>query len=149
MFTAGHSSQQPAAQATNGTAHDTPVDKGKGKGKVIEDEPMDDEEDDDEDDDEEEEEAEDEDEEMAEVSPFCNHASSHVRRVHARSNELTCLQEESLDEIDPTLIQPRRTRGVRVDYTSPEALAKAGLKPGDNADEEDQPYEAKDAEMEQ
>ena len=58
-------------------------------------------------------------------------------------------QEESLDEIDPSVIQPRRTRGVRVDYTSAEALAKAGLKPGDNVDEDDQTYDAKDAEMDE
>ena len=59
------------------------------------------------------------------------------------------LQEESLDEIDPSVIQPRRTRGVRVDYTSKEALEKAGLKPGDNVDEDDQTYDAKDAEMDE
>lgn len=58
-------------------------------------------------------------------------------------------QEESLDEIDPSVIQPRRTRGVRVDYTSAEALAKAGIKPeelNEDAEQEDT-YDAKDDEM--
>ncbi|KIP06513.1 hypothetical protein PHLGIDRAFT_35907 [Phlebiopsis gigantea 11061_1 CR5-6] len=88
----------------------------KGKGKIIQDESMTE----DDEDDEEEEEEEDEDEEMAE--------------------------EESMDEIDPSVIQPRRTRGVRVDYTSAEALAKAGVKPEDAADDDEQEetYNAKD-----
>jgi len=43
--------------------------------------------------------------------------------------------EEDYAEIDPSAIQSRRTRGKKVDYTSPEALAKAGLKP--EADDED------------
>ena len=30
-------------------------------------------------------------------------------------------------EIDPSVILPRRTRGVKVDYSSEEALKKAGL----------------------
>ncbi|KAJ3557863.1 hypothetical protein NM688_g1242 [Phlebia brevispora] len=108
------------AEVTNGTAAAPSVDKGKGK--LVQDHVMD-EDDEDEDEDDEDDEAEDEDEEMAE--------------------------EESLDDIDPSVIQPRRTRGVRVDYTSPEALAKAGLKPSDTTvDEEDQTYEAQDAEME-
>ncbi|KAI0684727.1 hypothetical protein BC835DRAFT_1310415 [Cytidiella melzeri] len=108
--------------STNATTHgdsmnvssDHPADKGKGK--PVQDEVMGDEEGDD-DDDEEEEEEDEEDEEMAE--------------------------EESLDEIDPSLIQPRRTRGKRVDYTSAEALAKAGYKPGETAeDDEEDTYEA-------
>jgi hypothetical protein len=43
-----------------------------------------------------------------------------------------------MEEIDPTAILPtgRRTRGVRVDYTSQEALAKAGLT-GNEMDEDD------------
>ncbi|KAJ2919935.1 hypothetical protein MD484_g439, partial [Candolleomyces efflorescens] len=47
-------------------------------------------------------------------------------------------EEEDLEEIDPTAILPtgRRTRGVRVDYTSQEALAKAGLT-GNEMDEDD------------
>ena len=53
-----------------------------------------------------------------------------------------------MDEIDPSVIQPRRTRGVRVDYTSAEALAKAGIKPEDAAedDEQEETY-AQDEEM--
>jgi hypothetical protein len=36
-------------------------------------------------------------------------------------------EEEDLAEIDPSAIRSRRTRGIRVDYTSPAALEKAGL----------------------
>ncbi|KAI0075772.1 hypothetical protein K474DRAFT_1708767 [Panus rudis PR-1116 ss-1] len=50
-------------------------------------------------------------------------------------------EEEDDDEmeaqIDVSAIRPRRTRGVRVDYTSEEALKKAGLKPGDEEDDEE------------
>jgi len=42
---------------------------------------------------------------------------------------------ETYDEIDPTAITGRRTRGVRVDYTSTEALRKAGFTEGDEEDE--------------
>lgn len=46
--------------------------------------------------------------------------------------------EDDFREIDPSAIIPRarRTRGVRVDYTSKEALAKAGLN-GNEDDESD------------
>jgi len=46
--------------------------------------------------------------------------------------------EDEFDEIDPKAVLPsgRRTRGVKVDYTSTEALRKAGLKPEDDAEEE-------------
>ncbi|KAI6033012.1 hypothetical protein F5J12DRAFT_798162 [Pisolithus orientalis] len=40
-------------------------------------------------------------------------------------------EEEDMDAIDPSEIRARRTRGIKVDYTSPEALAKAGLRPTD------------------
>ncbi|KAG7098470.1 hypothetical protein E1B28_000414 [Marasmius oreades] len=46
--------------------------------------------------------------------------------------------EESLEEIDPTSIVGRRTRGKKVDYTSPEALAKAGLKKEELEDDEEE-----------
>jgi len=36
-----------------------------------------------------------------------------------------------MEEIDPTAIVGRRTRGKKVDYTSEEALNKAGLKKED------------------
>jgi len=44
-------------------------------------------------------------------------------------------EEDDFEEIDPGAIRSRRTRGVKVDYTSAEALAKAGLQPGDEDDE--------------
>jgi Histone chaperone domain CHZ len=53
------------------------------------------------------------------------------------------LQEDSLEEIDPTQIVGRRTRGRKVDYSSAEAHAKAGIKPGTEEEEE----EEEDAEM--
>ncbi|KAJ3564918.1 hypothetical protein NP233_g7980 [Leucocoprinus birnbaumii] len=110
----------PASNANNNgdnTTH-SPVSKGKGKAQAV-DEPMDEveeaeeEEDDDDDDDDGEEEEDDE-----EV-------------------------EESFAEIDPSAIVSggRRTRGVRVDYTSKEALEKAGLKPGDADEDEDDDVE--------
>ena len=37
-------------------------------------------------------------------------------------------------QIDPTAIVGRRTRGIRVDYTSKEALARADLEPGSDED---------------
>ncbi|KAI0779474.1 hypothetical protein C8Q74DRAFT_1367363 [Fomes fomentarius] len=94
----------------------------KGKGKQVQDDVMDE----DDEDDEEEEEEEDEDEEMAE--------------------------EDDFEEIDTTAIintGGRRTRGVRVDYTSAEALAKAGLKPEEAAedDENEDSFVAKDDDM--
>jgi hypothetical protein len=45
-------------------------------------------------------------------------------------------QEDDLEEIDATAIRPRRTRGVRVDYTSADALKKAGLEGSVDNDEE-------------
>lgn len=77
------------------------TDKAKGKGKSVEvreDENGDDEEEDDEEDDEMDEDDDDDDDD-----------------------------EETFDEIDPRAIMGRRTRGVKVDYTSTEALRKAGL----------------------
>ncbi|KAM5534580.1 hypothetical protein V8D89_011784 [Ganoderma adspersum] len=100
-----------SASAANGS-HPAPTSlpTDKGKGKLVRDDVMDE----DEEDDEEEEEEEDEDEEMAE--------------------------EDDYEEIDTTAIintGGRRTRGVRVDYSSAEALAKAGLKPEEAADDDE------------
>lgn len=62
------------------------------------------------------------------------------------------MQEDDYEEIDTTAIintGGRRTRGVRVDYTSAEALAKAGLKPEEVAadDEHEESFVAKNDEM--
>ena len=58
------------------------------------------------------------------------------------------LQEDNFEEIDPSVILPpgsRRTRGTKVDYTSAEAIAKAGLKPEDlNKVDSDEEVEMKD-----
>ncbi|KAJ3489143.1 hypothetical protein NLI96_g2347 [Meripilus lineatus] len=92
----------------------------KGKGKQVQEPVMDDDEDDEEDEEEEEEEDDDE------------------------------MEEDNLDEIDPSAIitSSRRTRGVRVDYTSAEALQKAGLKPEHvEEDEAEESYVAQDEEM--
>lgn len=62
------------------------------------------------------------------------------------------MQEDDYSELDAGAIintGGRRTRGVRVDYSSAEALAKAGLKPEDAAedDENEESFIAKDDEM--
>jgi len=51
-------------------------------------------------------------------------------------------EEDEMAEIDPSVILPptRRTRGIKVDYTSKEALAKAGLKPETPDDDAEEPY---------
>lgn len=54
-------------------------------------------------------------------------------------------EEEEFEEIDPSVILPtgRRTRGIKVDYTSKEALEKAGLKGDEDEDDEDADVEMK------
>ncbi|KAF8187497.1 histone H2A.Z-specific chaperone CHZ1 [Pholiota molesta] len=53
-------------------------------------------------------------------------------------------EEEEFDEIDPSaIIGGRRTRGVKVDYTSKEALAKAGLQGNEKDEESDEDIEMK------
>jgi hypothetical protein len=51
-------------------------------------------------------------------------------------------EEEGDEKIDPSAILGggRRTRGVKVDYTSAEAMAKAGLKPEDDADDGEESF---------
>lgn len=110
---AGSTSNKPASKGASPR-------KGKGKQEPVasEDAPMDVEQKDDDDDDEDE---EDSDEEME------------------RDEESDEDEEEDMNEIDPTVIQTRRTRGIRVDYTSAEALAKAGLEPTElELDEDDE-----------
>ncbi|KAI4294049.1 hypothetical protein K525DRAFT_281364 [Schizophyllum commune Loenen D] len=46
--------------------------------------------------------------------------------------------DESMEVIDPTQILGRRTRGVKVDYTSKAALEKAGLKADDLKDDDEE-----------
>jgi hypothetical protein len=56
--------------------------------------------------------------------------------------------EDNFEEIDPSaIIGGKRTRGVRVDYTSKEALAKADLKDSDDDEDEvhDHDVEMKEA----
>jgi Histone chaperone domain CHZ len=53
--------------------------------------------------------------------------------------------EETFEEIDPSaIIGGRRTRGVKVDYNSKEALAKAGLQGNENEEESDDDVVMKD-----
>jgi hypothetical protein len=100
--------------------------------------------DDDDDDDDEEEDSSSEDEVSARARFFF--LSSRVTRRASFTRMDTVLtrlfsdqNDESMDAIDPTAILPsgRRTRGVKVDYTSQEALQKAGLKSGEDDDDED------------
>ncbi|KAF9523497.1 hypothetical protein CPB83DRAFT_862798 [Crepidotus variabilis] len=88
----------------------------KGKSKAVDAKMDEDEEADDDDDDDDEEE---EDEEMEEDDDDDD-------------------EDESGEKIDPGAIVGRRTRGVRVDYTSKEALAKAGLHGNEIDEEEDE-----------
>ncbi|KAF8223274.1 hypothetical protein L208DRAFT_1412109 [Tricholoma matsutake] len=104
---------QSSATATNNDTTNhvaSPQDKGKGKIKTLAaDESMEEEEEGEEEEEEGEEEEEEEEEEEG---------------------------EETFEDIDPSvIIGGRRTRGVKVDYNSKEALAKAGLQ--DNEHEED------------
>ena len=111
----------------------------KGKGKAVAPAEDEDDEDDEDDEEEEEEEGEEEEEEEMEVS-FSNFNSNRSTKLNKRvaPSRTWHLQEVGLEEIDPSAIRSRRTRGVRVDYTSAEALAKAGLKPGDDEDEDEE-----------
>ncbi|KAF4621432.1 hypothetical protein D9613_000197 [Agrocybe pediades] len=86
---------------------------GKGKGKAVQEHTEEEEDEEEEDDDEDEEMGSDEEDEE-EV-------------------------EEEFDEINPEAILPtgRRTRGVRVDYTSKEALEKAGLQGNEDEDDDE------------
>ncbi|KAG6845078.1 hypothetical protein H0H87_000982 [Tephrocybe sp. NHM501043] len=102
----------------------SPNNKGKGKAPAadVSMEEEEEEEEDEEEDDEEEDEDEDEDE----------------VRVQTRRDFSLYARREPLAEIDPSaILSGRRTRGVKVDYTSKEALAKAGLQGNDDKDDED------------
>ncbi|KAJ6498993.1 hypothetical protein C8R45DRAFT_980631 [Mycena sanguinolenta] len=109
------SATDPATTNDNGVvASDASPVSDKGKNKVSkEDTSMEEDEEDEEDDDDEDDEDDDEEEETDE-------------------------EDNSPEKIDVSAIRSKRTRGVKVDYTSPEALAKAGLTPEDIArDDED------------
>ncbi|CCL98697.1 uncharacterized protein FIBRA_00701 [Fibroporia radiculosa] len=117
------STEATSTGAPNADTHPTgpthaPVDKGKAK--FVKQVAMDDDDDEEEEDDDE----EDEDDDMEEA-------------------------RDELHEIDPSaIIGTRRTRGVRVDYTSAAALEKAGLKPeAADDDEGEESFVAKDDEM--
>jgi hypothetical protein len=116
------------------------VSKGKAKSDPKEDAMEEDDEEDEEDDEDEDEEMEedddDEDEEDVSVPP-----TPPLRSLRSFRALLTQAQDEEDEEkIDPSAIISggRRTRGVRVDYSSAEAMAKAGLKPEDVAADDDQ-----------
>ena len=77
-----------------------------------------------------------------------------VQRVYTRCYLFTSAlsQEDNFEEIDASAILApgarRSTRGVRVDYSSAEALAKAGLKPeAADEDEAEESFVAPDDEM--
>ncbi|CAE6462506.1 unnamed protein product [Rhizoctonia solani] len=100
-------------QAIHPDPASSPAGKGKGKATAADDSmDIDEGDDDDEDDDEDDEEDDD---------------------------DLDDVEEEDFKEIDPTAIldqdRPRRNR-PKVDYSSTEAHAKAGLKPGEEEDED-------------
>ncbi|KAG5651866.1 hypothetical protein H0H81_007113 [Sphagnurus paluster] len=103
---------------SSGAAAETVASPSKGKGKApAADQSMEEDEEDEEEEDDEEEEEEDEDDEA----------------------------DETFDEIDPSvIIGGRRTRGVKVDYTSKEALERAGLQDNEKDEEDDEDVEMKD-----
>ncbi|KAF9009148.1 hypothetical protein BDZ89DRAFT_1078717 [Hymenopellis radicata] len=112
------SATEPTKDATKETAAavtESPKDKGKGKAPTTEDAMEEDEDSSDEEEDDEEEEEEDSEEE-----------------------------DDDMEEIDPSAIVTRRTRGKKVDYTSAEALSKAGLKKDDKDEEDDEDAKMKD-----
>jgi hypothetical protein len=107
------------------------------------------EDDEDDEDDEEEEEGEEEEEEEGEEARilFESHAERRVSLLFTvvRTDKTFLPQDDSLEEIDPSAIIGRRTRGKRVDYTSAEAIAKAQVKPeGADDDEDDQDVHMKE-----
>ena len=51
---------------------------------------------------------------------------------------LNAFTDDAVQEIDASVITSRRTRGKKVDYTSEEALKKAGLKPENAEDDEEE-----------
>ncbi|KAJ7346944.1 hypothetical protein DFH08DRAFT_1080881 [Mycena albidolilacea] len=111
------SATDPTTTENNGVAaSDASQSPDKGKNKVGKEDTSMEEEDDDSEEEESEEEEDDDDEDEEEA-------------------------DDSKEKIDPSAIRSRRTRGVKVDYTSPEALAKAGLTAqdiaGDDDDDED------------
>lgn len=135
----------PFARApSNGTGADvhSPERQSKGKGKntvVSPDVSMEEELEEDED-----EEDEDYDDDMNEVRErhllTCPLHSTMISQCHMFQDEE---EEEEDPEIDPTAIITggRRTRGVKVDYSSKEALEKAGLKPEADDDDEEEEME--------
>lgn len=134
----------PRNSATGVQATGNASPSGKGKGKAVEEHTEGEEEDEEEDEDEE---MGSDEEEEDEVSVALS-LSSVSLFFHAFFMSLILLLltswyhfkqvEEEFEEIDPSVILPtgRRTRGVKVDYTSKEALEKAGLK-GDEDDDDD------------
>ena len=52
--------------------------------------------------------------------------------------------QDNFEEIDPSVIVGRRTRGIRVDYTSKEALERAGVPENAKDDDEEEDVEMKD-----
>ena len=65
----------------------------------------------------------------------------HDSLIRSSHTEISPQDDEDNREIDPSAILPRRTRGARVDYTSEEALKKAGLTKEDHDDEDDEEME--------
>ncbi|KAH9935791.1 uncharacterized protein B0H18DRAFT_977322 [Fomitopsis serialis] len=130
--TSATSASGASANAQNPAA--SPADKGKGKGKFVQEAVADDDDDD-----------EEEDEKRTRKWKKTRCAP---RMSLSRSRALT---RDDLEAIDPSvIIGTRRTRGVRVDYTSAAALEKAGLKPDDADDDENEDsFVAKDTDMQE
>ena len=147
------------SDSTNNVA--SQQDKGKGKGKMKP-APADEVDEDEDEDEEEDEEEEVEEEEVRDASrlhyfffsyafiawymPTYNFLTIMICARLTHSIFLVQEEEETFEEIDPSAIIPtgRRTRGVKVDYTSKEALAKAGLQGTRDEEDSDDDVEMKD-----
>lgn len=138
----GERRKKSASDKTKSNA--SPSSKGKSKAKNPKDESEEDDDDEEEENGSEDEHTGDEDEEVGSSSYF---EMPQTMRYHdyfylswsfaSLLKILSQVEEDALEEIDPSVIVGRRTRGVKVDYTSPEALERAGLKGNEKDDESD------------
>ncbi|VDB95968.1 unnamed protein product [Peniophora sp. CBMAI 1063] len=82
----------------------------------------------------------------ASVAPAAEEEEDSSDEEEEEAEEDLAMEEDDLGEIDPSAILApgarRSTRGARVNYASAEALEKAGLKPEDLEDEQEENYVA-------
>ena len=145
LYFSGNNATGKTASPSKGKSKAAPVDE------TMEGADGDDEDDEDDEDEMSEGEEEEEDEEVRFLASFLFSLTTHCLDMPLPTRFILTiffLQEDNFEEIDPSVILPpgsRRTRGTKVDYTSAEAIAKAGLKPEDlNKVDSDEEVEMKD-----